>query len=94
MVVLLLLIPSNTQSSATAGGANPNANTAKHNIFFMSVPFVLINKIKLNCKKIKLNCKKIKLNCKKMTFFQETNIPSCYLTTVSDGIVSICTPPL
>ncbi|SUA23065.1 Uncharacterised protein [Neisseria meningitidis] len=53
MVVLLLLIPSNTQSSATAGVANPNANTAKHNIFFMSAPFVLANKIKLNCNKKK-----------------------------------------
>ncbi|EET45566.1 hypothetical protein NEISICOT_00784 [Neisseria sicca ATCC 29256] len=83
-----MLIPNHTQSAATAGVANPNANTAKHNIFFMSAPFVLVNKIKLNCKKIKLNCKK------EMTFFQETNIPSYYLTTVSDGIVSICTPPL
>ena len=74
-------LPTNTQSAATAGIANPNANTAKHNIFFMSAPFVLVKKIKLNCKK-------------EMTFSQETNIPSCYLTTVSDGIVSICTPPL
>ena len=81
MVALLLTILTNTQSAATAGVANPNANTAKHNIFFMSVPFVLVNKIKLNCKK-------------EMTFFQEINIPSYYLTTVSDGIVSICTPPL
>ncbi len=44
-------LPTNTQSAATAGVANPNANTAKHNIFFMSVPFVLVNKIKLNYKK-------------------------------------------
>ena len=68
--------PNHTQSAATAGIANPNANTAKHNIFFMSAPFVLVNKIKLNCKK-------------KMTFFSRKNIPSYYLTTVSDGIVSI-----
>ncbi|MCI4053923.1 hypothetical protein MM710_37620, partial [Klebsiella pneumoniae] len=37
-----------------AGVANPNANTAKHNIFFMSDPLVLVNKIKLNCKKKRL----------------------------------------
>lgn len=47
----LLLLSTNTQSTATAGVANPNANTAKHNIFFMSAPFVLVKKIKLNCKK-------------------------------------------
>ena len=45
------LPPNITQSSATAGVANPNANTAKLNIFFMSDPFVFVNKIKLNCKK-------------------------------------------
>ena len=44
-------LPTNTQSAATAGIANPNANTAKHNIFFMYDPFALVNKIKLNCKK-------------------------------------------
>ncbi|MBG8898257.1 DNA-directed RNA polymerase subunit beta [Neisseria meningitidis] len=77
---MAVLLSTNTQSAATAGVANPNANTAKHNIFFMSDPLVLVNKIKLNCKK--------------NDFFQEKNIPSCYLTTVSDGIVSICTPPL
>ncbi len=58
-------LPTNTQSAATAGIANPNANTAKHNIFFMYDPFALVNKIKLNCKKIKLNCKK------EMTFFKK-----------------------
>ena len=52
MIVLPLTILTCTQSAATAGVANPNANTAKHNIFFMSAPFVLINKIKLNCKKM------------------------------------------
>lgn len=51
MIVLPLTILTCTQSAATAGIATPNANTAKHNIFFMSAPFVLINKIKLNCKK-------------------------------------------
>ena len=81
--LLSLPVLTHTQSAATAGVANPNANTAKHNTFFMSAPFVLVNKIKLNCNKKK-----------KTTFFQEINIPSCYLTTVSDGIVSICTPPL
>ena len=50
MVIVLLLL-NHTQSAATADVANPNANTAKHNIFFMSDPFVLVNKIKLNCKK-------------------------------------------
>ena len=56
--VLLLSLPNNTQSAATAGVANPNANTAKHNIFFMSAPFVLVNKIKLNFNKKRLSFKK------------------------------------
>ena len=58
VIVLLLLLLNHTQSAATADVANPNANTAKHNTFFMSAPFVLVNKIKLNCKK-------------KMTFFKK-----------------------
>ena len=52
-MVSVLLLSTNTQSTATAGVANPNANTAKHNIFFMSDPLVLVNKIKLNCNKKK-----------------------------------------
>ena len=46
-MVISLSILTNTQSAATAGVANPNANTAKHNIFFMSAPFILVNKIKV-----------------------------------------------
>ena len=51
--LLSLPVLTHTQSAATAGVANPNANTAKHNTFFMSAPFVLVNKIKLNCNKKK-----------------------------------------
>ena len=58
MIVLPLTILTCTQSAATAGVANPNANTAKYNIFFMSAPFVLVNKIKLDCKKKRLFVKK------------------------------------